>query len=955
MSRLEIDAGTFQEILARDECRLLDAISDAILLIDAHGIRIVGHNARTLEKLDIASADLLATRPSHICLLFSDEGLSKTLLQLSLGERTDAEAIFRRADGTEFPGEVHYSLLETDAAPIIIASVRDISKRKQVEEESEATRMRLVEAQRLARLGNWELDLDSGELFWSDEIFRIFEIDQSRFPATYEGFLSAIHPQDREFVNQAYMDSLVNRSSYDIVHRLQMSSGRIKFVREKCTSFYDEQDRPIRSIGTVQDITAQVLAEQALRDSENFNRTLFETSVIGLALCDMDGRLVDVNPAFADILGLSVEEALDRSCWEITPRKYFIEEEKVLQDIKEAGRYGPFEKEYIHRDGHLVPVRLSGRVIERGDACYIWSVVEDLSEKRQADHALRQAAIVFNSSIEAIVLADERKSITMVNDAFEEITGFGAGEACEMGLLDLLDEYSYAGKADAITREIEAESSWRGDIYIRRKDGAVFPAWCTLTAVMDERGQITNFITMFTDITEKQQAQERIRFLAHHDALTELPNRVLFSERLEHAMSLARRGGCKLALLFIDLDDFKNVNDSLGHQVGDVLMRLVADRLKNHVRDSDTVARLGGDEFIIIMENAHSEAEIIAVAQKLHKSFEHPFVLGEHHIYVTMSIGISLFPDHGNDVKSLLKNADAAMFNAKQKGRNNYQFYTEALTNSAFERLLLASNLRRALERQEFDLHYQPQYDLETGEMTGAEALLRWAHPEMGMISPMRFIPIAEETGIIVQIGEWVLGRACHQLKEWRDAGFGLTRMAINISSLQLARGNLVDQLKSHIARYDLDPGLLELEITESALMTDVEHAMKLLNAIRDLGCAIAIDDFGTGYSSLSYLKTLPIHKLKIDRSFVRDVTYDVNDAAIVRAIIAMGNALNMEIVAEGIEENAQQQYLLQHGCRGGQGYLYGKPMNVEDLMEFMRRKQAEKGGGIQGGCTSRL
>ncbi|MCK4587563.1 MAG: EAL domain-containing protein [Gammaproteobacteria bacterium] len=458
----------------------------------------------------------------------------------------------------------------------------------------------------------------------------------------------------------------------------------------------------------------------------------------------------------------------------------------------------------------------------------------------------------------------------------------------------------------------------------------------------DLSGTVIGVMGTYEDITSMKQSQEKVDFLAYHDPLTRLPNRLLLNDRLKHSLQRAEREKTQVAVLFIDLDNFKNINDSLGHPTGDFLLQEVGERIKSLVRVDDTVARLGGDEFIVVMEEIGDAQDSTLLAKKLVSAFNQPFTAKGRELYLTLSIGISIYPSDGADSETLIRNADSAMYRAKAEGRNDYQFYTSALTTAAFERLTLENALRRALENDEFILHYQPQYSLDTGKLTGLEALIRWQHPDMGVIAPDKFIPLAEESGIIVAIGEWVLRTACNQMKSFLDSGYLVERISINISGVQFQRESIVDTIVGVLEETNLDPKSLELEITESVIMQETNKTVKILNEIRQQGITIAVDDFGTGYSSLSYLKRLPVNKLKVDRSFVRDIPRDLNDEAITRAVIALGQALNLKVIAEGVETEEQQIFLKSLGCNEAQGNLYSRPLPVEELAEILKKEKLQ-------------
>lgn len=437
------------------------------------------------------------------------------------------------------------------------------------------------------------------------------------------------------------------------------------------------------------------------------------------------------------------------------------------------------------------------------------------------------------------------------------------------------------------------------------------------------------------EIIERKRAEGNLKHQAHHDSLTSLPNRLLLDARLRHTIERAHRTGSQVAVLFLDLDHFKHINDSLGHATGDRLLAMVGERLLNCVRENDTVARLGGDEFVVVIEQISSSEEVTHLAQKLMEALGTRYEVQGQALFVSTSIGVSLFPHDGRDSETLLKNADAAMYRAKEKGRSNCVFYTRDLTVTSYDRVLLEGSLRQALDQEEFIVYYQPQISLIDGTITGVEALIRWDHPKLGLLPPSRFLPVAEESGLIIQIGEWVLKTACRQMQQWySSSGLELQQVAVNVSGKQIRRGDLVERVRKILQETECRPEWLELEISENFIMKETEPSIETLKGLRELGTHLAIDDFGTGYSSLSYLKQLPIDKLKIDRSFVRDLDQDPNDAAIARAIIAMGKGLQLTVIAEGVENEAQEQFLRGHKCDQVQGFLYGRPMSADRIQQ---------------------
>lgn len=756
--------------------------------------------------------------------LFGDElgmtlepGFEVFIAHARRGLVNEFEWTYVRKDGGRLPALLSVTALRDDQDAITgyLGIAQDISERKLAEKSLLISHDLLNEAQRIALIGSWSLDLRGNRLEWSDEIFRIFEIDPNQFGASYQAFLNAVHPDDRDSVHRAYTASLASRAPYQITHRLLFPDGRIKFVHERCETLYEGADGPpILSRGTVQDITEARRTEEALRLYAN----IFEHSGEAILVSDADNRIVAVNPAFTALTGYA------------------------LDDIR----------------GKNPRVLASART-PRETYQTMWA-------------SLRES-------------------------------GF-----------------------------------WQGELWDRRKDGGVYPKWTAISAIRGETGRVTHYMASFIDISERKAAEERIQHLAHHDVLTGLFNRFSLQERLEQALLSARRENRQVAVMFIDMDRFKLVNDTLGHQVGDAMLIEVARRLRTCVRDSDIVARLGGDEFVVVLTGVVSGmATGASIANKILHGLGEPYEIDGQELHSSPSIGISLYPVDGDRSELLMKNADTAMYHAKSQGRNNCQFFTAAMNQAASERLGLERDLRAAIARGQLELHYQPKVATGDGGVVGVEALARWPHPRLGHIPPEKFIALAEETGLIESLGLWVLDSACRQLAAWREQGIAGVGMAVNLSAHQLRAPALVEQVRDAMARHGIGAGELELEVTESVAMNNPARAIDQLKALRDLGVDLAIDDFGTGYSSLAYLKLLPIQTLKLDRTFVRDIESDENDAAISAATLALAHNLGLRVVAEGVETEAQRRFLAAHQCDVLQGYLFSPPLPAEAATAYLR------------------
>lgn len=799
-----------------------------------------------------------------------------------------------------------------------------------------ASEARMNDAQRISHLGSWELDIVTGELLWSDEIFQLFEIDKSWFHATYEGFLNAIHPEDREAVNLAYTNSLKNRQPYEITHRLQMHDGRVKWVAERCITYFDTAGNPLRSVGTIQDITERKLSEEISRR----HKLVIDTARDGFWVIDLEGNLLEANQAYADMSGYAVAE-LEKMH---TSQLEAIEDQAAVQaHITKILAQGSdlFETRHRHRDGHEFDVEVS--VNYMAESKQMFAFFRDISERKQAENELRVAATAFETH-EAIMITDADANIVRVNRAFEKTTGYSADEVIGKNPRILSSGRHDKAFYVELWQTLLSTGAWSGEMWDRHKNGNIYPKQLTITSVKNREFRTTQYVAIFTDISERKQAEEEIHNLAFNDTLTGLPNRRLLFDRLSLALSLSARHRQYGALLFLDLDNFKTINDAFGHSHGDMLLVEVAHRLKYCVREVDTVARLGGDEFVVLIEGISEDAEetsrhIAQIAEKIRAVLAAPYQLRETTHHSSPSIGVCLFFGNQDSVDELVKRADMAMYQAKGSGRNKVQFFDPQMQQLVETRAALESDLRLAIAEQQFHLYYQVQMD-QNHRPIGAEALIRWKHPRRGMVSPAQFIPIAEESSLILSIGTWVLESACRQLEAWRtDPRTRDLVLAINVSAQQFSQADFVEQVKAVLEKFSIEPSQLKLELTESVVLGDLDFVIAKMLALRHvLGVRLSLDDFGTGYSSLSYLKQLPLHQIKIDQSFVRDMTTDASDAVMVKTIIDMANNFNLHVIAEGVETEAQLDLLKQNGCQTYQGYLFSKPLPIEEFEALLQQ-----------------
>lgn len=646
------------------------------------------------------------------------------------------------------------------------------------------------------------------------------------------------------------------------------------------------------------------------------------------------GAIIDANAAAAEMLGYRLDDLLGQPLSAIGLESCGALLASLNSDATATAPPLRHCETLLHRQGgDTLPIDLTHRVAVVEGTHFGVLLGRDASARIAAESKLRLAARVISRSGEGIIISDAKGLIVEVNKAFETITGYSRADA-----LGRNPNFLSSGRQDKefyrrMWQTLHAEGFWQGEIWNRRKSNEVFPEWLSLSAIRDDAGVVTNYVATFSDVTEAKAREARIQHMAHHDFLTGLPNRFLLTDRFRQVAAAAERNNSRFAVLFIDLDRFKNVNDTLGHSVGDQLLRDVAARLGSMVRGTDTISRQGGDEFLVLLGEIDTPEAAAMVARKLMQVLSEPFVLDGHPVTMTPSIGIAISPEDGSDLDSLLKHADLAMYDAKQQGRNNYQFFRREMNARSLELLLMESDLRQALRKSEFELHYQPQVSVDDGRPLGLEALLRWRHPERGLVSPADFIPMAEETGLILPIGQWVLNTACQQLAQWRANGWPNLCVAVNLSAAQFRLQDLLGQVKMALSAANLPAEALELEVTESILMIDADGTAKMLHALNAMGVRLSIDDFGTGYSSLAYLKRFSVSTLKVDRSFVQGIGSDNEDAAICTAIIGLARSLHLSVVAEGVETQAQHDWLAKAGCHIVQGYFTGKPLPVDSCL----------------------
>ena len=761
-----------------------------------------------------------------------------------------------------------------------------------------------------------------------------------------------LHPDDLEYmeVNRRLQLSLSDNRVLEWRVRWRHKDNGWRWFSIRSRVFRRAADGSVEMvIGFVRDAHAQTLERQHIQRSEARYRLMAENISDIIWSTDSEFHTDFISPSAQHVLGYSADYLLQHGSDEIIVGDRYVEfmrdiARELRPQVYNAEKARALRKRGFHRqivsdaikaDGRKCPLetRVSLMWNEQGRFLGLLGVARDITEQRRTENRLRMAATVFENTTGAVLVTDPAGYIVQVNENFTRITGYRSDEIIDQLPVVLTARLHEEAFYREVMMALEQQGRWEGEIWQQRKDGEAFPSWAGITAVQDGDGDLVSYVCFFVDISERKASEARIQSLAYYDVLTGLPNRTLFQDRLQAALQLAARRSEWVAVLFLDLDRFKPINDSLGHAAGDTVLKDVARRLRRCVRESDTVARMGGDEFTILLAGlSDHDAALSAcmhVAEKVLLALGPAFVLQEREFFVSASIGIALSPLDGAESSVLLKNADTAMYHAKAMGKDTFQFYQSEMNARALERLGLENDLRHAVNERAFHLVYQPQFSCGNGRLTGAEVLLRWNDPERGAVSPADFIPIAEELGLIRVLGEWVLDQACKQLAQWRMSGYTMPRLAVNLSAMQFDDGQLVEQISGTLERYGLPPQVLELELTESILLRNLEQTMSTLNRLKDKGVHIAIDDFGTGYSALNYLKDFPIDTLKIDRGFIHAMQPDTRDARLAEAIVAMGRSLQLRVIAEGIETEEQYCLVGSFGCDEVQGFHLGRPVEA--------------------------
>ncbi|OAI83703.1 GGDEF domain-containing phosphodiesterase [Pseudomonas putida] len=862
----------------------------------------------------------------------------------------------RWPDGTLHWLEISGSLThDKDGRPQMVGVIREITAQREREAALKDSQERLDLALDSAQLGTWDWHIPSGMLYGSARAAQLHGLDPVPFHESFEAFFEGVPEDERASMRQAYRSLREGPAgNYQITYRIQLENGNSRYLESRARLYRDEQGNPLRMAGTLLDITDQVEREQRLMASEEKFASLFQVSPDPICVTRQDnGQFIEINPAFTQTFGWSAEQVLGHSAEEIGLWSESSERAKRIEQVIRDQALNNVAVVVNHKNGHALTCVISSRLIKVDNQTCSVTTLRDITQQQRAEAALKASeekfAKAFHSSPDAISISELQTGRYLeVNDGFCRLTGYSAGEvlgrtAGQIGF------WADDKQHDMLVTELQQrERVHHREMLGRSKSGELLTLEVSVEPIT--LNETACLLLTARDVSQLKNAQAQIRHLAYHDPLTNLPNRALLMDRLSQQIALLKRHNLRGALLFLDLDHFKHINDSLGHPVGDTVLKIITARLEASVRLEDTVARLGGDEFVVLLSGLQGSreevtAQVQELADTLRQLLAEPMSLDGQRLQVTPSIGVALIPDHGSTPADLLKRADIALYRAKDSGRNTTQLFHTTMQKAASQRLRMESDLRLALTRGELALHFQPQVDARDNRIVGAEVLLRWHHPLLGQQPPAQFIQVLEESGLILEVGNWILDEACdacsHMLQD-RLIDAEDFSLCVNISPRQFRQNDFVQRVRRSLDDYRLPYRMLKLEITEGIVIQNLEDTISKMRELKALGVGFAMDDFGTGYSSLTYLKRLPVDTLKIDQSFVRDAPLDSNDAEIVRAIVAMARSLDLTVIAEGVELSEQLEFLERQGCFLYQGYLHSRPLPLGDFRAILLETPAD-------------
>ncbi|MEN8303153.1 MAG: EAL domain-containing protein [Campylobacterota bacterium] len=931
---------------------ILNSIGDAVVITDVYGNisflnpvaeKLIERTGKEVEGLYIDDVlDLWSSKTGKKIKTPIDDVLYANVTKLI----SDSTKLISKS-GKEYIISDSVSPIKDENENLIgtVLVFQNNTDKYETDEENE----RLKERTELALLGSqagiWDWNTVTNEVYFSPRWKEMIGYRDDELENEFSSWESRVYHDDLKAIYVGLEENMEGKTDrYEGVHRLRHKDGHWVWILSRGKALFDEDGKAVRMSGTHIDISQQKKVEQKLLKKTREFKAIYEGSKDAIAILDTESNFLQVNQAYVEMTGMSEEELLATSCIALSAPEDIERSKKVVKEALKVGFVKNYEKRCLVKNGEYINVDMSISLLKDPDR--LLTSVRDVTKRKNIEECLAIQYSLLNTIVDTVPVRIFWKDVDGVY--------LGANRLfLDDGQIDSADDIIGKTDYDMPWGETEAQLYRDDDLAVIESDVAKINFEETQTddkgntvtlltskiPLKDTNGKMIGILGNYVDITDQRNTEEELRkqkdilaHQAHHDALTGLPNRTLFNDRLEQATEKAKRNNTKVALLFIDLDHFKEINDSLGHDVGDTILTTVTQRLEETIRDQDTLARLGGDEFTIVLEDLLQGEDASLLAQKILESLAKPINVEDNALYVSSSIGISLYPDDGDSSTDLLKYADSAMYRAKDEGRNNFQFYSAEMTELAFERVVMETNLREALKSEDFIVYYQPQVNGVENRITGMEALIRWKHHTMGIVSPAKFIPIAESTGLIVELDRFVMKTAMRQFADWYAKGLNPGVLAMNLSIKQLRKKDFITVFDALIKETGCKSEWLELEVTEGQIMKKPEESIEILNQINELGVELAIDDFGTGYSSLSHLKKLPINKLKIDQSFVMDLPDDEEDVAISRAVIALAKSLNLKVVAEGVETREQKDFIVENGCDNIQGYFYAKPMPADEL-----------------------
>ncbi|WP_341305015.1 PAS domain S-box protein [Pseudomonas sp. TMP25] len=946
------DQQAYEQALRSNEDKFAKAFNyspDAVVITDKASGRFIEVNAGFERQFGWTSEQVIGRSSVEMGVWAHAEDRQQMMEAINNDRLNGLEATLHHRDGSVrinllFGGEI---LLQ--GTPCLVLSLRDITQQRQQEQALLDSQDRLNLALDSADLGTWDWHIPSNMLFGSARAAKLHGLAGEPFHDDFRNFFSCVPLQDRHAMRKHYQDLAQSLSDdYQVTYRALHGNNEVHYLESTAKLYRSADGKPERMAGILIDINERVRREQHLAASEEKFASLFQASPDPIALTTMpDGVILEINASFSQTFDWQPDEVIGQKMVDLN---FWADLDTRTEFYRKLERNQSLDNEvadYIDKHGRTITCVISSRPLLLNNQACMLTTFRDISERQRAQAQLQASqekfALAFHSSPDAITITELVSGrFIEVNEGFGRLTGYDPKEVIGKTSIEL-NIWADLSERELLVETLKREGHvYHMEMHSRQRDGSAKLVEVSVESI--ELNAVPCLLLTARDMSELREAQAQVQHLAYHDSLTNLPNRALLLDRLTQQIALLKRHDLRGALLFIDLDHFKHINDSLGHPVGDAVLKLITARLQASVREEDTVARLGGDEFVVLISGLEGKLSAVvnqvrSVAEKLRQLLAEPMLLDGHQLQVTPSIGIALIPDHGDTPSDLLKRADIALYRAKDSGRNTIQLFRNTMQKAASERLRLENELRLALARGEFELHFQPQVDARTNQIIGAEALLRWMHPTLGAQSPALFIPILEESGLILEVGGWVLAEACHACAQLLQKGMvdaAQFSLCVNISPRQFRQNDFVERVESSLANSRLPATMLKLEITEGIVIQNIDDTIAKMNRLKRLGVTFAMDDFGTGYSSLTYLKRLPVDVLKIDQSFVRDATLDANDAEIIRAIVAMARSLGLGIIAEGVEQIDQLDFLQQQGCHHYQGWLFSKAVPLEQFCQLL-------------------